>query len=182
MLTRKRLPNLTLQTEDGKSIWRALSSYFLSLEDKGALAIDEANIRAANGIVFPATQNASTDANTLDDYEEGADFKSSVTDGSGATLTLTKNVAKYLKIGGGVLIHLDVTYPVTASGAAAQLNGMPFTEANHAIGALYNNGAGGGTVAQMTGAVVNFYTNAGVAITNANLSGATIRTSIFCMT
>lgn len=152
MFTRFRLAPPQVVTAE--SVLAAINKFLLDLEQKGAI---------------------------YDDYK--SDFKTSVTDGSGAALGLTINVAKYVLSPGGRMftIHLDVTYPATASGAAAQLSGMPFIEANHAIGALYNNGAGGGTVAQMTGAVVNFYTNAGVAITNANLSGATIRTTLVGM-
>ena len=53
------------------------------------------------GITFPATQSASTDVNTLDDYEEGT---WTPTDNSGAGLTLTVNYAKYVKIGKSVTV------------------------------------------------------------------------------
>lgn len=70
MLTRIRWSPPQRLSEEGERIVASLNAYLLSLEGKGSLAIDEASIRAANGIVFPATQNASTDANTLDDYKE----------------------------------------------------------------------------------------------------------------
>lgn len=75
------------------------------------------------GITFPATQSASSDANTLDDYEEGT---WTPTDGSGAGLSLTVNSAVYTKIGRLVTVSLYVSYPSTASGANAVINGLPF--------------------------------------------------------
>lgn len=130
---------------------------------------------STDGVSFPATQVASSDANTLDDYEEAAWVP---TDGSGAGLSLTVTKAKVTKIGRQFTIFLDVTYPATASGAAAQINGCPFTDADKAIGGLYTNGAGGGVVAQLSGAVINFYAPGGVPLTNANLTGAIVRTTI----
>ena len=44
----------------------------MTLNSTGALALYGASVSANGvGITFPATQSASTDANTLDDYEEG---------------------------------------------------------------------------------------------------------------
>jgi hypothetical protein len=75
-------------------------------------------------IAFPITQSASSDANTLDDYEEGS---WTPIDGSGAGLSLTVNAAAYVKIGRMVYITCSITYPATGSGAGAQIGGMPFT-------------------------------------------------------
>jgi hypothetical protein len=78
-----------------------------------------------SGVTFPSTQLPSSDANTLDDYEEGTWV---ATDGSGAGLALTVyETATYLKIGRMVFVTVAVTYPATASGLAAKLGGLPFT-------------------------------------------------------
>jgi hypothetical protein len=81
---------------------------------------------SGSGITFPATQSASSDANTLDDYEEGT---WTPVDSSGASLSFTVNYATYTKIGRQVVAigHLD--YPSTASGAVAVIGGLPFTVA-----------------------------------------------------
>jgi hypothetical protein len=79
------------------------------------------------GITFPATQSASTDVNTLDDYEEGT---WTPTDNSGAGLTLTVNYAKYVKIGKSVTVAGYVTYPATADVAVVSLAGFPFAFEN----------------------------------------------------
>ena len=80
------------------------------------------------GITFPATQSASTDANTLDDYEEGT---WTPVDGSGAGLTLTTNTTStYTKCGNMVIAFASVNYPSTANGQQAAIGGLPFTTAS----------------------------------------------------
>jgi len=76
------------------------------------------------GITFPASQSASSDANTLDDYEEGTWTPN---DASGAGLSLTINVATYVKIGKIVILSYNLSYPSTANGSSAILGGLPFT-------------------------------------------------------
>jgi len=83
------------------------------------------------GITFPASQSASSDANTLDDYEEGT-WTPAVTGG-----TLTNNSATYTKIGNRVLIFFDVKLTSVPAGNIT-LTGLPFnTSASDAgIGSL----------------------------------------------
>lgn len=87
---------------------------------------------SGSGITFPATQSASTDANTLDDYEEGS-WTPSV-----SNMTTTGSPAyggRYRKIGSQVTIWFFTT---TASGGVAtyattsnstNVSGMPFNAA-----------------------------------------------------
>jgi hypothetical protein len=74
-------------------------------------------------IRFPATAVVTTQPNTLDDYEEG---EWTPTDVSGASLTLTTGVCRYTKIGRMVQCNFNITYPVTANGAATLIGGLPF--------------------------------------------------------
>jgi hypothetical protein len=55
------------------------------------------------GITFPATQSASSDANTLDDYEEGTWLPVLTGDGGGTAMTYTTQIGKYTKIGNVVI-------------------------------------------------------------------------------
>jgi hypothetical protein len=97
----------------------------LALEHNKTLALQGASPVAGTGITFPASQSASSDANTLDDYEEGA---WTPTDGSGAGLTfLSGTSGRYTKIGRCVFVDCEVAYPSTASGASALIAGLPFT-------------------------------------------------------
>jgi hypothetical protein len=56
------------------------------------------------GITFPATQSSSSNANTLDDYEEGT-WTLTVTPGSGS-FTVANNTGYYVKIGRVVYINM----------------------------------------------------------------------------
>ena len=78
------------------------------------------------GITFPATQVASTDANTLDDYEEGT-YTASVTCGSGTITLGTFTSLSYTKIGRKVSLngYLYVSGVSSPSGFM-RLNILPF--------------------------------------------------------
>jgi hypothetical protein len=60
------------------------------------------------GIQFPATQSASSDANCLDDYEEGTWTPTLVGSTSGSA-TITSTTARYIKIGKQVTIWAELT-------------------------------------------------------------------------
>ena len=85
---------------------------------------------SAGQIKFPATQNASADANTLDDYEEGT-WTPSVTS-AGGTLTAHTSTGTYTKIGRSVTVTFSsiITTPGTASGTMS-ISGFPFTNGNN---------------------------------------------------
>jgi hypothetical protein len=55
------------------------------------------------GITFPATQSASTDANTLDDYEEGT-WSATITT-SGGSVTIGSQTCTYTKVGRLVVLN-----------------------------------------------------------------------------
>lgn len=90
-------------------------------------------LKVDKGIQFPATQIASANANTLDDYEEGAWVPA---DGSGAGLSFTVRDPTYTKIGKLVVVEFYVRYPTTASGSAAIITGLPFTARTAAVGGV----------------------------------------------
>jgi hypothetical protein len=93
------------------------------------------------GITFPATQSASSDANTLDDYEEGT-----WTPNQGSGLTVVGAFSSsgiYTKVGRVVTIHAQFTGATSILVAAANLNlctNLPFPLAN--IASYYPNGMG----------------------------------------
>ena len=105
---------------------------------------------SAGQIVFPATQNASADANTLDDYEHGT-YTPVVDQGASTNIAKTVTAAHYTKVGASVDINLRLD--MTAAGTAgAQINiTYPFTSVIGAftfcgLGAaqIYDASAGGG--------------------------------------
>jgi len=73
------------------------------------------------GITFPATASASSDANTLDDYEEGTWTP------TGNGISFSSATGTYTKVGRIVTVTYDVTFPSTANGGQARLQSLPFT-------------------------------------------------------
>jgi hypothetical protein len=80
------------------------------------------------GITFPATQSSSTDANTLDDYEQGT-FTPSLTFGGGSTgITYSSRVGYYTKIGN--MVHVTAYVFLSSKGSSTggmQIINLPFT-------------------------------------------------------
>ena len=78
-------------------------------------------------IGFPATQNASSDANTLDDYEEGEHSATITCSSSGSYTMGTNNTLRYTKI--GRLVHIQGLLVVTSESSPSgdiRIN-LPFT-------------------------------------------------------
>ena len=90
------------------------------------------------GITFPATQSASTDANTLDDYEEGT-WTPTVTTG-----TVNTQTCNYIKIGRQATIWGRLFgFSNRSASSDVTINNLPFTSGS-------NSGAGaqGNSLAQ----------------------------------
>jgi hypothetical protein len=86
------------------------------------------------GITFPATQNASSNANTLDDYEEGT-FTPAFSPSSG-TWTSSSSQGFYTKIGNTVVLQMYLTITTVGSGSGfIDVAGLPFTTFNPSVGA-----------------------------------------------
>jgi hypothetical protein len=79
------------------------------------------------GLAFPATQSASTDANTLDDYEEGTWTPTVRGAGTAGTYTTTNVTARYIKIGANVTAWAYIEFSAATGGSAyMQIQGLPF--------------------------------------------------------
>jgi hypothetical protein len=87
-----------------------------------------ANFQVSSGVTFPATQSASSDANTLDDYEEGTwtpTVKGTATAGTG---TYGAQNGFYTKIGNRVFFQCYVQWSnLTGAAGFLALGGLPFT-------------------------------------------------------
>ena len=78
------------------------------------------------GITFPAAQSASSDANCLDDYEEGT-WTPTITMASG-TSTGSSGDGTYVKIGRQVTVTVGLAVgTISAGGEINTINGLPFT-------------------------------------------------------
>jgi len=93
------------------------------------------------GITFPATQSSSSNANTLDDYEEGTwtpVMSGSTTAGTG---TYTGQAGAYVKIGSVVYYSLDLSWSAHTGTGNMNLSGLPFTSnGTYCAGALRASG------------------------------------------
>jgi len=83
-----------------------------------------AKLQTADGITFPATQVASANANTLDDYEEGT-----WTPSLGGIATYTTQTGIYTKVGNLVTVSASITVNVLGTGSINTISGLPFTSA-----------------------------------------------------
>jgi hypothetical protein len=85
------------------------------------------------GITFPATQSASTDANTLDDYEEGT-WTPTVSIAGATGITYARRTGLYTKIGN--VVHCEMTIDLSnkgtgaSAGTAVEIQGLPFTHSS----------------------------------------------------
>lgn len=86
------------------------------------------------GITFPATQSASTDANTLDDYEEGT-WTPALTNLTINSGTPTYS-GTYTKIGRLVFVYWAIggTRNITITANSTYINNMPFASSINSFG------------------------------------------------
>jgi hypothetical protein len=117
-----------------------------------------------NGITFPATQSASADANTLDDYEEGT-FTPIIVGGTTAgTATYTSQTGQYTKIGNRVLISIRIGYNSGTGTGTLNIGGLPFT--TDSAGASLSNYSDG--ISMTAGHVMQLITGTSNTLINVN--------------
>lgn len=95
------------------------------------------------GVSFPATQSASTDPNTLDDYEEGEVTNYGISfDGAstGITYAAGRQNGRYMKVGRAVFFNgrIELTSKGSATGVA-RITGLPFTKDSQYNGSIEIN-------------------------------------------
>lgn len=123
---------------------------------------------SGSGITFPATASASTNANTLDDYEEGT-WTVTVTPGSGGTFTTITTSGTYTKIGRQVslMLYVDVGSVGTALGGW-EISAPPFSPAtthNYIYGTGVNQNTNTAVIVQIFTGGPNFTINPGAGTT-----------------
>jgi hypothetical protein len=117
---------------------------FLTVDKDKTLALQGATSATGTGIAFPATQSASSDANTLDDYEEGTWTPTLTGASSDPTVTYTTQTGQYTKVGRVVHVQCSIV-PATYSGGSGFLRiaGLPFTSGSstfYVTGSAYLEG------------------------------------------
>lgn len=125
--TAAKVTNLDADKVDGKH------STDLLLVDGTQAMTGTLDLGTPGKVKFPASQSASADANTLDDYEEGS--WTPVIGGSGGTSgqAYTTQVGRYIKI--GKLVFATFTVLLSTEGTitgSAEIQGLPFLSQNTA--------------------------------------------------
>lgn len=155
--------NVTVNSSGGNiSMGNGGTTTFL-LDIGKTLALQAATQSTGAGIAFPATQSSSSNANTLDDYEEG-DWTPTIAGGY-TGVTYNSQGGWYTKVGRFVNISGRVQFSGTANATAIQIGSLPFTQANVGNGAYGGGGIPYCTVAAIVGtspyvgsSTVDFYT------------------------
>lgn len=143
--------NFTAARTDAGQTFTGAQVFSSTINGASTISVGGATPAASGaGITFPASQSASSDANTLDDYEEGT-FQTTVTpSGTGSiTLSTSSDLLAYTKIGQMVTVtgRLEVSSYSLPTGSAVYI-ALPFAVANlaenssgSATAIFYYNGA-----------------------------------------
>jgi len=136
---------------------------------------------SGTGIAFPASQSASTDPNTLDDYEEGTFTPNCVNNGSSSTFTVKNGY--YRKIGSLVICWVDFDGGNSGTaGTTLQVTGLPFTVVTGPRGVMNGGFWGANSLATNNGGFdpqgtttnVNVYIGGGVVTSQTTYLSGTI--------
>jgi hypothetical protein len=87
------------------------------------------------GITFPATQSASTDANTLDDYEEGTWTPTWLGSSTAGSTAYSVQIGRYTKVGRLVSLYFDVAISSATGTGDVTIGGLPFASGIQAVNA-----------------------------------------------
>lgn len=114
----------------------------LSIDRNASLALQGATSQSGTGITFPATQSASSNANTLDDYEEGTWTPSFRVNGSTTGVTYSSGpYGFYTKVGNVVTIWGGFRLSNNGSSTGVvTIGGIPFNGAD--VGSFQHPGQG----------------------------------------
>jgi hypothetical protein len=152
--------------------FRINSSEAMRLNSTSNLVLKGGTVGATGvGVTFPAVQVASSDANCLDDYEEGTWTPVAVS--LTVVGSVTYPVATYTKIGRVVYINLKVSGSVstTSTENVTYFNGLPFTPTVNSTVTAVNEQNVSSLGVGLFAANTRLYSPTWTAIANATLSG-----------
>ena len=112
-------------------------------------------------ITFPATAVPSSNANTLDDYEEGTWTPTYVFSGGNGTANFSLSAATYTKIGNIVLLNLYFNFTKGTASGDFTITGVPFGAYTRSPCTLDWDGGGAASnvlVSEISGSTIYFYT------------------------
>ena len=143
---------LSSTTGTGAVALASLPSFTTTIGVGGATAS-----ASGSGVSFPATQSASSDANTLDDYEEGSWTPVFTAATAPTGVTYDAQSGSYTKIGNSVHLRfgLKLLSKGTGGSGVVRISGLPFLSVN--INSYIEPNFGCSTGGNTTPAVVRFY-------------------------
>jgi len=147
----------------------------ISTNSTGSVALNGAVPQTGTGITFPATQSASSNANTLDDYEEGTTTVTFTPSTSGTiTLNASYNIISYIKIGRVVTVTGEffvnsVSSPV---GTSVNIGNLPFS-----AGSVLSDASGFGILDLGTGGAIGGRVYSGGVVIDLRVNASTITTN-----
>lgn len=120
-------------------------------------------LQLSSGITFPATAVAASDANTLDDYEEGSWTPVYTASTTNPTMVYNAAEGRYTKVGRLVTCYFHMRTNTSSTGGGVGdllVSGLPFTSANIDVNAGRQSGAIGassnfGSLNYPNGIIVN---------------------------
>ena len=95
-----------------------------------------AKLQTVNGITFPATQVASADPNTLDDYEEGTWTPTIIGTTTAGTATYALQSARYTKVGRIVQVMVVISWASGNGTGHLRIAGLPFASIGNNLASL----------------------------------------------
>ena len=121
-------PKFTMRAGGTFTISEGDSTPRLNIGATGIVTIYNGIAVTTGGIKFPATQSASADVNTLDDYEEGSWTGTYTGSGGASGVTYSTNTCTYTKVGRLVTCQAHVVLSDKGTvGGVTKIIGLPFT-------------------------------------------------------
>jgi len=126
---------LEIQTNNGTTAITVTTGQGVKV--KNTIGVGDATPSTSGaGITFPATQSASSDANTLDDYEEGTWTPTLVGNTTAGTYTFSTSQSNYTKIGRQVNVNAYLIVGTASGGSGiAKFGGLPFSKSGNQLSA-----------------------------------------------
>jgi hypothetical protein len=123
--------NLNIKNDAGYPITFNIGSTQAAVFNTYGIGLGATTPSSGMGIAFPATQSASSDPNTLDDYEEGTWTPTCGTASGFTSGTVTNINCNYVKIGRTVVIYANFILSASSGNVAVgdrfYISGLPFT-------------------------------------------------------
>jgi hypothetical protein len=140
--------SISTPTVIGANLVTATGTTALGITANGQITTANAPFILTGGqLQFPATQSASSDANTLDDYEEGTFTPTAFGATTAGTTTYTLQTGNYTKIGRSVSVNIVISYDALTGTGPLRIGGLPFTVGLDCVGSIMADSLnwGGGT-------------------------------------